>query len=91
MVEPNDSPKALLGQLAAEEVFFDRLLEAEDGPPSGAAAAPSSSPVVSLMITGRQRDMLCKLGFSDESIRFMTPAEAHIQLGMIRPRDFSAG
>lgn len=49
-------------------------------PPSSRPAAPSSA--VSLMITRRQKLDLRGLGFSDNQIRDMTPAEAHAHLGL---------
>lgn len=50
---------------------------ANDGGP-----APSPAAAVSLMITKRQKEQLRRLGFSDASIREMTPAEAHGYLGL---------
>ena len=38
--------------------------------------------VVSLMITKRQRAELKRLGFSDDAIRDMRPADAHGHLGL---------
>ncbi len=48
----------------------------DDGP------APSPPAAVSLMITRRQKEQLRRMGFSDETIREMTPAEAHASLGL---------
>jgi hypothetical protein len=70
--------RALLDQAAAEDAFLDRLRPATDVQPS----AGTSAPVVSLMITNQQRAELRALGFSEEAIRSMTPAEAHAQLGL---------
>ncbi len=48
-----------------------------------AGPAPAEAPAaVSLMITRRQKAELGALGFSDEAIREMTPAEAHRHLGL---------
>ena len=44
----------------------------------GAAAVPA----VSLMITRRQKERLRELGFAEDAIREMTPAEAHARLGL---------
>ena len=42
----------------------------------------SAPPAVSLMITRRQKEELRALGFADEAIRDMKPAEAHRHLGL---------
>ena len=42
----------------------------------------TAAPAVSLMITRRQKDRLRELGFAEEAIREMTPAEAHAHLGL---------
>ncbi len=47
-------------------------------PPTEAPA----SPAVSLMITRRQKERLRELGFAEEAIRGMKPAEAHAHLGL---------
>jgi hypothetical protein len=79
MAGTDDYLRALLGQAKAEEAFLDGLRRpANDLPPA---------PAVSLMITNRQRAELRALGFSDEAIRRMTPAEAHAQLGLTRPEE----
>lgn len=44
--------------------------------------APSLAGAVSLMVTKRQKEQLRRLGFSDASIREMTPAAAHGHLGL---------
>lgn len=77
MAGTDDYLRALLGQAAAEEAFLDGLRRPANDPPP--------SPAVSLMITNRQRAELRALGFSDEAIRRMTPAEAHGQLGLTKP------
>lgn len=81
----NDYLRALLDQAAAEEAFLHRLRRAEVFAPSDVAAPAASSPAVSLMITNKQRADLHELGFSDEAVRQMTPAEAHAQLGLRKP------
>ncbi|MCJ2044467.1 hypothetical protein MKK58_07965 [Methylobacterium sp. J-078] len=78
----NDYLRALLDQAAAEEDFLHRLRRAEVFPPSDLAAPAASFPALSLMITNQQRAELRELGFSDEAVRQMTPAEAHAQLGL---------
>ena len=77
--------RLLLDQAAAEAAFLDRLGRANDDETSGAAEPTSASPAVSLMITNQQRARLRELGYSDEAIRLMTPAEAHEQLELTRP------
>ena len=77
--------RALLHQAAEEEAFLDGLRQANDLQQSPAATAAASPPSVSLMITNQQRAELRELGFSDESIRTMTPAEAHAHLGLSKP------
>jgi len=73
--------RLILDQAAAEAAFLDRLGSANDDRPSD-AAAPAA---VSLMITNQQRAKLRELGFSDDAIRLMTPAEAHHQLDLAEP------
>jgi hypothetical protein len=85
MAETDDYLRALLEQFAAEEEFLDSFGQAKDVKLSGAATQPGSSPVVSLMITNQQRAQLRELGFSEETTRLMTPAEAHAQLGLAKP------
>ncbi len=67
-----DSPEGATGQgpIAAPGAAND------DGP----AAPPPAA--VSLMITKRQKERLRLLGFSDEAIREMIPAEAHATLDL---------
>lgn len=77
--------RLLLDQAAAEEAFLDRLDRANDDRPNGAAVPAAASPTVSLMITNQQRARLRELGFSEEAIRLMTPAEAHQQLDLTKP------
>lgn len=85
MAGTDDYVRALLDRAAAEEAFLNRLRQGKEDPPSDGTSALSSSPMVSLMITSRQRAELRGLGFPDESIRLMTPAEAHAQLGSAKP------
>lgn len=76
--------RLLLDQAAAEAAFLDRLGRANDDQPSDTAAPTAAAPAVSLMITNQQRTRLRELGFSDEAVRLMTPAEAHEQLKLIK-------
>ena len=69
---PRDSPESAAGQGSAAAPGAAN----DDGP------APSLPTAVSLMITRRQKEQLRLLGFSDEAIRDMTPAEAHASLGL---------
>ncbi|CAO4194117.1 hypothetical protein LFADAHJC_LOCUS2469 [Methylorubrum extorquens] len=85
MVGTDDYLRTLLDQAAAEEAFLDGLRQAEDARSNGVAAPLASASAVSLMITNRQRAVLRELGFSDEAVRLMTPAEAHAQLGLGKP------
>ncbi|KQP58157.1 hypothetical protein ASG40_09855 [Methylobacterium sp. Leaf399] len=85
MVGTDDYLRTLLDQAAAEEAFLDCLRQAEDARPNGVAVSLASTPLVSLMITNQQRAKLRELGFSEEAIRMMTPAEAHAQLGLGKP------
>ncbi len=49
----------------------------------GWMASPTEAPLaVSLMITRRQKQRLRELGFAEEAIREMKPAEAHARLGL---------
>lgn len=82
MAGTDDYLRLLLNQAAAEEAFLDRVGHAEDAALNATGTAPATSPVVSLMITNRQRAALRELGFSEEAIRQMTPAEAHGKLGL---------
>lgn len=81
MAETDGYLRALINQTAAEEAFFDSLRLANDLQSSAAAPVPA----VSLMITSRQRTELRERGVSDESIRLMSPAVAHAQLGLAKP------
>ncbi|GJE12227.1 hypothetical protein [Methylobacterium longum] len=85
MAGTDDYLRLLLSRVAAEEAFLDRVGRAEDAELNAADAAPARSPAVSLMITNRQRAALRELGFSEESIRQMTPVEAHEKLGLAKP------
>lgn len=74
--------RLLLDQAAAEAAFLDRLGSAANDRPGG-AVPPTAA--VSLMITNQQRARLRELGFSEDAIRQMTPAEAHQQLELTKP------
>ncbi|GJE52774.1 hypothetical protein GOFOIKOB_5848 [Methylobacterium tardum] len=82
MAGTGDSLRPLLNQAAAVEAFLDRVGLTEDAELNATGTAPATSPAVSLMITNRQRAALRELGFSEEAIRQMTPAEAHGKLGL---------
>jgi hypothetical protein len=82
MARTDDNLRPLLNQAAAEEAFLDRVGLTEDAELNATGTAPATSPAVSLMITNRQRAALRELGFSEEAIRQMTPAEAHGKLGL---------
>ena len=82
MAGTDDDLRLLLNQAAAEKAVLDRVGCAEDSELNATGTAPATSPVVSLMITNRQRAALRELGFSEEAIRQMTPAEAHGKLGL---------
>ena len=82
MAGADDYLRQLLDQAAAETAFLDRLGRADDTRPGAQAAPAAASLAVSLMITRQQRSRLRELGFSDEDIRTMTPAEAHRHLGL---------
>jgi hypothetical protein len=82
MAGTDDSLRPLLNQAAAEEAFLDRVGLTEDAELNATGTAPATSPAVSLMITNRERAKLRELGFSEEAIRQMTPAEAHGKLGL---------
>lgn len=84
MAETDDYLRMLLDQAAAEEAVLDRVGRAEDTMPNETATVPATTPAVSLMITSRQRAELRELGFTDEAIRHMTPAEAHEKLGLAK-------
>ena len=72
---PRVSPDGAEGQGLA-----DVPTAVDDAAP--APQVPSPAGAVSLMITKRQKEQLRVLGFSDGSIRDMTPAEAHAHLGL---------
>lgn len=82
MAGTDDYPRALFEHASAEEAFLNRLRHAEDVQPKSPHTHLDPAPSVSLMITNRQRAVLRELGFSDEAVRRMTPAEAHAQLGL---------
>ncbi|MGU3453569.1 MULTISPECIES: hypothetical protein [Methylobacterium] len=82
MAGTDDDLRLSLDQAAAKETFLDRVGRAEDTELNTTGTAPETSPALSLMITNRQRAALRELGFSEEAIRQMTPAEAHVKLGL---------
>ncbi|MEE7447432.1 hypothetical protein MRF4_06190 [Methylobacterium radiotolerans] len=82
MAGTDDSLRPLLNQAASEQAFLERVGLTEDAELNATGSAPATSPAVSLMITNRQRAALRELGFSEEAIRQMTPAEAHGKLGL---------
>jgi len=91
MAETDEYLRMLLNQAAEEEAFLGRVSRTEDVEQSGTASGPATSPTVSLMITSRQRAELREPGFSDESIRRMSPAEAHEKLGLSSPSETQLG
>ncbi|WP_267426141.1 hypothetical protein [Methylobacterium sp. GC_Met_2] len=82
MAGTDEYPRLHLNQATAEEGALDGVGDAEDAELHANGTAPATSPAVSLMITNRQRAALRELGFSEESLRQMTPAEAHEKLGL---------
>lgn len=60
--------------------------ETTGGQPETTGRHPDASPPVSLMITNRQRADLRALGFTEDAIRVLTPAEAHRHLGLDRAK-----
>lgn len=82
MTSSDDYLRALLKQAAQEDAFLDRIRGAENVQRTATATQPETPSIVSLMITNRQRAKLRELGFSDEVVRLMTPAEAHAKLGL---------
>jgi len=82
MAGNDDDLRHLLEHAAVEEAFLDRVGGADDAKLNAKSRTPETSPAVSLMITNRQRAALRELGFSEESIRQMTPYEAHGKLGL---------
>lgn len=82
MAGTDDYLRLVLNLAAEEEAFLDPVGRAEDAELNAMGTASVTSPAVSLMITNRQRAALRELGFSEESIRQMTPAEAHGKLGL---------
>ena len=82
MAGSDNTLRPLLDQTAGEEAFLDRDGCAENADQNATGIAPATSPAVSLMITNRQRAALRELGYVEEAIRQMTPAEAHGKLGL---------
>jgi hypothetical protein len=82
MAGTDDYLRLVLNLAAEEDAFLDPVGRAADAELNAMGTAPVTSPSVSLMITNRQRAALRELGFSEESIRQMTPAEAHGKLGL---------
>jgi len=81
LTETDDDLRRRLDQASPGESLL-RVRRTEDAELKAKGIAPTISPGVSLMITNRQRAALRELGFSDESIRQMTPSEAHEKLGL---------
>lgn len=79
-MEPDDDLLRFLDRDEAEAVFRERRAGANDERPATRDASSAQSPAISLMITQRQRVRLRDLGFSENAIRSMTPAEAHERL-----------
>jgi hypothetical protein len=83
MVGADDYLRSLLDQAATEQAFLDgQRRQAQDALTNVSAAPLASAPSMSLMITNQQRAELRDREFSDESIRLMTPVEAHEHLGL---------
>ncbi|MCJ2093639.1 hypothetical protein MKK67_14240 [Methylobacterium sp. J-072] len=82
MAGTDDYLRLVLNLAAEEGAFLDPVGRAEDAELNAMGTASVTSPAVSLMITNRQRVALRELGISEESIRQMTPAEAHGKLGL---------
>jgi len=90
----DESPRLFATKLhiaTGEEFQLVRTVEVRTGePPKSQEDTPASteptdaggSAPVSLMITRAQRAMLREIGYSDDDIRTMTPAEAHRNLGL---------
>ncbi|KAB1074069.1 hypothetical protein [Methylobacterium planeticum] len=75
MAGADDYLRRLLDRAAEEEMFLERLGRAEE-------VRPDAAPALSLMITREQRVRLRALGFTDQDIHTMSPAEAHRHLGL---------
>lgn len=82
MAGTDDYLRLVLNLAAEEAAFLDPTGRPEDAELNAMGIASVTSPAVSLMITNRQRAALRELGFSEDSIRRMTPAEAHGKLGL---------
>ena len=85
MAGTDESLRLVLNQAAAEEAFLDPVGRVDDAALNATGTAPATTTAVSLMITNRQRAALRELGFSEDSIRQMTPTEAHEKLGLAKP------
>ena len=85
MAGTDDELPQFLEQIAGEEAFFAGETQADDNETRARMEPPAEPPLVSLMITNRQRAQLRALGVSDEAIRSMTPTEAHERLGLTKP------
>jgi hypothetical protein len=81
MAQGDDDLLRFLDRDSADAVFNKRVANATETAPLDDEKV-RTSPAVSLMITNRQRADLHALGFSEETIRRMTPAEAHGHLGL---------
>ena len=84
-MEPDDDLLRFLDRDEAEAVFRERRARADDDRPEARAAATTRPSAIALMITQRQRVRLRGLGFSEDAIRSMTPAEAHECLRLAGP------
>ncbi|KQO73285.1 hypothetical protein ASF41_13305 [Methylobacterium sp. Leaf111] len=85
MVGGEDDLLRFLDRDAADAVFREHVARATEAAPLADEKVSTASPAVSLMITNRQRAELRALGFSEDTIRCMTPAEAHEHLGLDKP------
>jgi hypothetical protein len=69
--------------LRTVDIRASEALKGPDETPAPAQMADAGAPAqVSLIITRAQRASLRTIGYSDEDIRNMTPAEAHRNLGL---------
>jgi hypothetical protein len=82
MAHVNDDPRRFLDRDAADAVFNERVARATGTAALDDENVRTASPAVSLMITNRQRADLRALGFSEDAIRIMKPAEAHGHLSL---------
>jgi hypothetical protein len=85
MVGGEDDLLRFLDRDAADAVFREHVARVTEAALLADDKVSTASPAVSLMITNRQRADLRALGFSKDTIRCMTPAEAHEHLGLDKP------